>query len=136
MKKSNMAHSLLTAAKTPSVAIQRVVKGLPWSDAEFVAEQIGVTLDRLADLVGIPRSTFYRRRGGVFSLPESEHVMRFARLWNVALDVFVAEDAARSWLGRPQHGLDGGVPLEYAKTELGAREVEDLMRRIQFGLLA
>lgn len=132
-----MRQAILTAARTTNAAIQKIAQGLEWNDAEFVAKQLGVTLDRFADLTGIPRSTFFRRqKDRRFTEGESEHIMRFARLWNVARDVFPSEDAARSWLGRPQHGLDGNVPLDYARAELGAREVEDLLMRIDRGVLA
>jgi len=31
-------------------------------------------------------------------------------------------------------GLGGETPLEYAETEVGAREVEDLLGRIEYGV--
>jgi putative toxin-antitoxin system antitoxin component (TIGR02293 family) len=96
-----------------------------------------VTLERLASLIGIPPATFYRRRrAGRFSKQESDRLMRFARLWWLACDVFEAEDGARAWLKAPQFGLGGTIPLEYAATEAGARQVEDLLRRIDYGVLA
>ena len=51
-----------------------------------------------------------------------------------ALEVFESEEPARSWLNSPQVGLGGAVPLDYAETELGAREVEDLLSRIEYGV--
>ena len=41
---------------------------------------------------------------------------------------------ARTWLAAPQHGLGGAIPLDYARTEVGAREVEDLLGRIEYGV--
>ena len=131
-----MRPTILTAAGTAQAAIRRVALGLQWEDAEFVATALGVPLDRLANLTGIPRSTFFRRRNRRFPVSEAEHLMRFARLWHVACKVFPTEKGARSWLSRPQFGLDGNVPLDYAKTELGARAVEDLMQRIHHSVLA
>ena len=43
---------------------------------------------------------------------------------------------ARLWLGSPQVGLGGAVPLDYAETEVGAREVEDLLGRIDHNVYA
>ena len=51
-----------------------------------------------------------------------------------ALDVMETENNARQWLTSPQYGLGGAVPLEYAETEVGAREVEDLLGRIEHGV--
>lgn len=129
--------SIFKAATSTASAIERIARGLEWADAEFVAKKLGVPLDRFSVLIGVPRSTFFRRQAeGRFAESESEHIMRFARLWQVASEVFRTEAAAQSWLNRPQVGLDGNVPLDYAKSELGARVVEDLMMRVHRGILA
>lgn len=121
----------------PARVVELVERGLTWSDAVELAKALDVTLDRLASLVRIPAATFYRRkRARRFSRQESDRLMRFARLWTLAVDVFEDEEGARTWLGAPQFGLSGEVPLEYAATEAGAREVENLLRRIGYGVLA
>ena len=51
-----------------------------------------------------------------------------------AVEVMESEKNARQWLTAPQFGLGGAVPLEYAETEVGAREVEDLLGRIEQGV--
>jgi putative toxin-antitoxin system antitoxin component (TIGR02293 family) len=51
-----------------------------------------------------------------------------------AVEVLESEENARQWLTSPQFGLGGEVPLEYAGTEVGAREVEDLLGRIEYGV--
>ena len=43
-------------------------------------------------------------------------------------------DDGRRWLTSPQVGLGGAIPLEYAETEVGAREVENLLGRIEYGV--
>ena len=128
---------MIKAATSTSAAIERIARGLEWADAKFGAKNLGVPLDRLAVLVGVPRSTFIRQQNeGRFTEAETEHIMRFARLGQVAGEVFRSEAGARSWLNRAQVGFDGNVPMDYAKSELGARVVEDLMRQIHDGILA
>ncbi len=51
-----------------------------------------------------------------------------------AAEVMEGEEPARRWLTSPQVGLGGAVPLDYAETEVGAREVEDLLGRIEYGV--
>jgi putative toxin-antitoxin system antitoxin component (TIGR02293 family) len=126
-------------AKRPPAAktVELIERGLPWTEAEALAGALEVTLDTLASLLAIPSATFYRRRRARrFSTQESDRLMRFARLWWLACDVFESEAGARAWLKAPQFGLGGAVPLDYAATEAGAREVEDLLRRIEYGVLA
>ena len=60
--------------------------------------------------------------------------MRFARLTARAVAVFGNEDDARKWLGTAQQGLGGALPLDYAETETGEREVEKLLGRIEHGV--
>jgi putative toxin-antitoxin system antitoxin component (TIGR02293 family) len=43
-------------------------------------------------------------------------------------------DAAKSWLAEPQRALGGHVPLAMAGTEVGAREVERVMGRLEHGV--
>jgi putative toxin-antitoxin system antitoxin component (TIGR02293 family) len=94
-----------------------------------------VTLETLASLLDIPPATFFRRKKARrFTRQESDHLLRFVRLWWQACDVFESEEGARAWLKTAQLGLGGAVPLDYATTEAGAREVEDLLRRIDYGL--
>lgn len=48
--------------------------------------------------------------------------------------MFDGLEAAKQWLNAPQVGLGGAVPLDYAKTEVGAHEVENLLGRIEYGV--
>src|SRR5262245_52665735 len=126
-------------ADRPAAArtVELIERGLPWANADALARAFAVTLEKLARLLDIPPATFYRRRSSRrFSKQESDRLMRFARLWWLACDVFESEDGARAWLKSPQFGLAGAVPLEYAATEAGARAVEDLLRRIDYGVPA
>ncbi len=112
-----------------------VERGLPWAEVEFLAGALGVTLNELGALVGISHPTLFRRRKQKrFTAAESDHLMRFARLWSLALDVFENEDGARSWLKTAAVGLRGRVPLQVAKTETGAHEVEVLLQRVDYGI--
>jgi putative toxin-antitoxin system antitoxin component (TIGR02293 family) len=52
----------------------------------------------------------------------------------MAASVMESLDDGRRWLNSPQVGLGGAIPLEYAETEVGAREVEHLLGRIEYGV--
>ena len=55
-------------------------------------------------------------------------------MYDKALDVFEDTAGAEKWLKEPARGLGGAIPLRYAQTELGAREVERLLARIEHGV--
>jgi putative toxin-antitoxin system antitoxin component (TIGR02293 family) len=43
-------------------------------------------------------------------------------------------EEARVWLTSPRQTLNEDSPLEFASTEVGAREVEDLIGRLERGV--
>jgi len=75
-----------------------------------------------------------RKAAGRLSPDESDKVMRLQRLLEHATNAFGDVEKARAWLKHPQYGLGGAVPLDYAETEVGAREVDDLLGRIDYGV--
>ena len=86
-------------------------------------------------MLGISKATFHRRKAtGKLDVAESDRVVRFARLLGLAASVMESIDAGRRWIRSPQVGLGGAIPLEYAETEVGAREVENLLGRIEYGV--
>jgi len=54
----------------------------------------------------------------------------------MAVDLFEGDTvAAMKWLQSPQAGLGGEIPLEFASTEVGMREVENLIGRLEYGVV-
>src|SRR5437773_4264792 len=122
-------------AKNSHELIRRIQKGLPFSDLKVLQDSIDMPFEQLAEKLAISRSTLQRRKAaGRLSPDESDKVIRFARLLEHATDVFGDIDKARAWLKFPQRGLGGAVPLDYAETEIGAREVDNLLGRIDYGV--
>lgn len=102
---------------------------------EALRAGLDLPLDRLAPKLGLSKATRHRRKTeGRLTPAESDRVMRYARLLGRAVEVLEGEDAARRWLTRPQYGLGGAVPLDFAETEAGAREVEYVLGRMEFGV--
>jgi putative toxin-antitoxin system antitoxin component (TIGR02293 family) len=128
--------------KTPSVKvkhssdlIRQIQKGLRFSELETLQNSLEMPFEQLAAKLSISRSTLQRRKAaGRLSPDESDKVMRFSRLLEHATNVFGDIDKARAWLKHPQYGLGGAVPLDYAETEIGAQEVDNLLGRIDYGV--
>lgn len=81
----------------------------------------------------VPEAT-YKRRTGRLRTSESERTERLARVIAAAESAWDDEDDAREWLTKPHPELGGRTPMECALTELGARQVESLIDRLQYGL--
>jgi putative toxin-antitoxin system antitoxin component (TIGR02293 family) len=111
-----------------------VEKGLPRSALTRVVARAGVTgKARLALLHRvIPSATFKRRTR--LKLHESEKTERLARV--IALGELLWDDAeaAQLFINAPHPELGNRTPLECASTELGARQVEDVVMRAIYGL--
>jgi putative toxin-antitoxin system antitoxin component (TIGR02293 family) len=122
-------------AKHPTELIRKIQKGLRFSELETLQNSIGMPFEQLAAKLCISRSTLQRRKvAGRLSPDESDKVMRLSRLLEHATNVFGDIERARAWLKFPQRGLGGAVPLDYAETEVGAREVDDLLGRIEYSV--
>lgn len=120
---------------TPRELIAAVKAGLDVRVFVDLARRLGVSEARLAEVAGIAPSTLTRRkRGGALAPDESEHVLRVAALLERAAQVFEDESVAAEWLRAPNLALGDVAPLAMADTELGAREVDDLLGRIEYGV--
>jgi putative toxin-antitoxin system antitoxin component (TIGR02293 family) len=83
----------------------------------------------------VPEATFKRRRERL-SPAESERTERLARVVATAEDVWHDREQARRFLTTPHPEIGGKTPLDAALTELGARQAEEVMARIIYGLPA
>ena len=115
--------------------VEAVDKGLEVTAFERVAKALAMTEKQLGELLRITPSTLARRkRSGTLSVEESERLYRIAFLLERSLQVLGRLEAAQHWLDSPKRALGGMAPLAFAKTEPGAREVEDLLGRIEYGI--
>jgi putative toxin-antitoxin system antitoxin component (TIGR02293 family) len=117
--------------------ISRIKKGLPLNMFAQLCSDLGVPEKELCRILKIPPSTLARRKkSGQLSFEESERVFRISKLYDRALDVFKDPEQSSNWFKEPSWALGNVPPLEYADTELGAREVEDLLGRIENGVFS
>jgi putative toxin-antitoxin system antitoxin component (TIGR02293 family) len=136
MKTANLEKKTPSAkAKHSTELIRQIQKGLRFSELETLQNSIALPFEQLAAKLSISRSTLQRRKAaGRLSPDESDKVIRLSRLLEHATNVFGDIEKARAWLKFPQRGLGGAVPLDYAETEVGAREVDNLLGRIDYGV--
>ncbi len=133
-----MAQPLL---KDQELSIPQVIKslekGLPVSRFTRIRQSLNMPDKDLAKVIRLPKSTLAaRKKKGKFSFEESERLYRVQRLLEKAIDVFGNVEPARKWLKEKAYGLGDVSPLELASTEVGAREVENLLGRIEHGVFS
>lgn len=112
-------------------------KGIPYAKVHLVKTALNLTDTEFADYLGISLRTLQRKRDSQekLSIPEGDRLFRIARIFALAVSVLESEEMARNWLHRAQRGLGGRVPIQVIQTEAGAQEVEDLLEKIEYGVL-
>ncbi|HYL74428.1 MAG TPA: antitoxin Xre/MbcA/ParS toxin-binding domain-containing protein [Bryobacteraceae bacterium] len=119
-------------------ALSRAVSaGLPKSALRQTAARVYQSKIEQRELMNriVPEATFKRRRDRL-SAAESERTERLARVIAQTEYVWNDRDDARQFLTTPHPALRGRTPLLVAMTELGARQVEEILDQIFYGLPA
>jgi putative toxin-antitoxin system antitoxin component (TIGR02293 family) len=133
-----MATAALKRSQVITTIHQQIVQihaGLSFRAVQNLQKALDVPIEKVASVLGMSRATLHRRKiQGKIDKEESEKLVRYQRLLKKAEDVFGDAKAAREWLTNKQAGIGNAVPLEFAKTEIGAREVENLLGRIEYGV--
>lgn len=116
-----------------------IERGLPASTIDRLKAELEITDVRISSIIGRTPKTLGRLRGGRrtrLSPIVSDRLFRIARIYALAKSVFEDGGSAREWLRSPQVGLGGSVPLDLLMTEAGERAVEDLLQRIEYGVIS
>lgn len=125
--------------RTPFDMADLIELGIPRAVAERLQERLGLTDVELARALGVSAKTLQRlasRRAARLTPAQGDRLYRLARLAAMAEGVLESVERAREWLREPQRGLGDRSPLDVMRTEVGAREVEDLLGRIEYGVFS
>ena len=117
---------------------QIIREGIPWDSVSDVKSALNLTDGELARILDVSERTLSRLRRSKKRLSASagDRLYRLIRIFSFTEEVLEDDKAARDWLHQPQVGLGGRIPLDFIRTEAGAREVEDLLGRIEYGVIS
>lgn len=84
----------------------------------------------------IPDRTLERRirDDQTLTLDEADGIVRLLRIVEAARRVFESNDLADQFLRSPNPALGGHVPIQLARSDLGGREVEAVLGRLEHGV--
>lgn len=109
--------------------------GLPYSALEAVASGFDIGKEELIAVLHLPARTLARRkREKRLRADESDRLFRLGRIAALAEEVLASREKATRWLHQPNRALGNAAPLRQLDTDLGARQVEDLLLRIAHGV--
>jgi putative toxin-antitoxin system antitoxin component (TIGR02293 family) len=113
-----------------------VREGLPAGSLTALGEKLELNNGALSGKLGIPARTLTRRlsRHARLTASESDRTVRAARLYAIAVEMIGDAEKASTWLRTPNRALGGDAPVDRLDTDLGARDVENLLGRIAYGV--
>jgi putative toxin-antitoxin system antitoxin component (TIGR02293 family) len=124
------------ALPTPTELRDRIRQGVPYRSLESVRERLRLSGPEVAAILHIPDRTMARRRQARrLGADESDRLYRVARVAGVAVSALGSEDKAATWLHRPNRALNGELPIRLLDTDIGAHDVEDVLGRIEHGVV-
>jgi putative toxin-antitoxin system antitoxin component (TIGR02293 family) len=115
---------------------KKVESGLSFEAFERVGRVSGLSSDALRSAIRIaPRTLARRRQENRLSPEESDRLVSVSRLLSLSIELFEGDvRAALNWFTSKNRALGGTSPLSAASTEVGSREVEALIGRLEHGV--
>ena len=127
-------HTLGRTLATEHDMREAIRQGFPPAVVEELMRASGLTLKELATALDLsPRSLQRRRRTGRLARYESDRLYRLARIMALADEFLGDHERAVRWLKHPNRALGGIAPVAALDTELGARQIENILGRIAYG---
>jgi putative toxin-antitoxin system antitoxin component (TIGR02293 family) len=121
---------------TASELRDRIRRGLPFRSLDSVRARLQLTVPEAATVLHMPPRTLARRRlARRLAADESDRLYRVACVAAHAVVALGSEEKAAAWLRRPNRALDGEWPIHLLDTDVGARQVEDVLGRIEHGIV-
>lgn len=114
---------------------QLIRDGIPYEAYDHFKDKLKMTHHELCTFIGLKNIRAIKNASARLSSISSDRLFRLARIYALAVEVLADEEKGREWLKKPQYGLGGRIPLEMATTEIGAKEVENVLGRIEYSVL-
>ena len=107
-----------------------------YEDLESIAEFFGLNSTLKQQIFGIsPRNLVrLKKANGVLSPLVVDRLKRFDRITRQAIELFEDRERAISWLQTPKVSLGGITPLAALSTDDGAKQVEEILYRTEYGI--
>ncbi len=111
-------------------------RGLPSGSLAVLGQKLDLKNAALSEKLGIPPRTLTRRlsRHSRLTAAESDRTVRLARVYATAVEMIGNAQKAVLWLRTPNRALGGEIPIDQLDTDLGAKEVENILGRIAYGV--
>jgi putative toxin-antitoxin system antitoxin component (TIGR02293 family) len=114
-----------------------VKAGLPYASFEAVIDKFGLDRQEASAALNLPQRTIARRKKEQrLQADESDRLLRLARISALAAATFGSEETAAQWLRRSNRALGNRAPLDLIDSDIGARQIEEILGRIEHGIVS
>ena len=122
--------------RSPEDLTERVRNGLPFAALAAVMEQYGISRDVLCSILHLSTRNFPRRKQQKRLSPdESDRLYRLARVIAHANRVFEDPEESADWIQSPSRALGKQQPLTLLDTDIGVQQVDQVLGRIEHGII-
>jgi putative toxin-antitoxin system antitoxin component (TIGR02293 family) len=99
-------------------------------------EHFSLDKAQIRNLLGISESTQFRyeRQNPILKAAIADRMKRFNRICAQALELFEDKDETHRWLLTSKVALNGHTPLDALTTDAGAKKVEEILYRAEYGI--
>ncbi len=121
----------------PKTVVKNIKQGFPVVVIDRMVKEMRISQVKLLEIINITSATLTRRRQSKkpFNSQESDRLYRVANAYHNAVKLFEGDrNNARRWLNEPAKALGGKTPLEHLDTEAGAKEIQNLIGRLEHGV--
>ena len=109
--------------------------GVPYPALESVMQALDISRGEVCNSLALPSRTLARRKKErKLRADESDRLFRLANVGARALEIFGTKEKAARWLRKPNRALAQAIPLALLDTDTGARQVEEVLGQIEYGL--
>ncbi len=121
---------------SPEELAERVRGGLPFAALSAVMRQYGISRGVLGDILRLsPRNLLRRKEQKRLSPEESDRLYRLARVLAHANRVFEDPNQSADWIQTPNVALGKQQPLTLLDTDIGVQQVDQVLGRIEHGIV-
>ncbi len=114
----------------------QVRKGLPFAALSTVMGEYGISRDVVCEVLRLSSRNFLRRKEQKrLSADESDRLYRLARVLAHANRVFEDPEESAEWIRTPNVALGKEQPLALLDTDIGVQQVDQVLGRIEHGIV-
>lgn len=110
-------------------------KGLPKSVVYSLCDVLGISMERLSDLMHISHRTLQRKADDdLLTVSSTEQLFEIADLVSKGIEVFDTLENFRKWLHSTPYIFNSQKPLDFLDTRFGIQYVKNIIGRIAHGI--